>query len=201
MRLADLAVAAIVTAALPEAATLPDKASPAHVAMSAQETSPSPLPDTAPSAPSAETPESMSSATPAIAVGDSWPEPVLDYEITFESELGPGLLALPGSGSFRLRARNQTQADIGALRLDYTALRPCPGLPATGSVILPPLESGQVANLRWDFASLPDGGDATGGPLPEEIDYVFEVVDNATGFIPPARVHVVLQDNRETPQP
>ncbi|MEB3205295.1 MAG: hypothetical protein VKP57_11430 [Candidatus Sericytochromatia bacterium] len=201
MRLANLAMAAMVAAALPEAATLPEKAGPAPVTMSTLENRLPPLPDTAHPGPAAALPGSTASAVPATVLGESWPEPMLDYEISFESDLGPGLLALPGSGSFRLRARNQTQADVGAIRLDYTALRPCPGLPATGSVLLPPLEPGQAANLRWDFASLPGQSEATSGSVPEEIDYVFEVVGNVTGFIPPARVHVVLQDKRETPRP
>jgi hypothetical protein len=194
-------MAAIVAAALPEAASLPEKAEPAPVTIPTPKTKFPPLPDTAPPGPAATLPGSTVSTVPTTVPGENWPEPVVDYEISFESDLGPGLLALPGSGSFRLRARNQTQAGVGTLRLDYTALQPCPGLPATGSVLLPPLEPGQAANLRWDFASLPGQGEATSGSVPKEIDYIFEVVGNVTGFIPPARVHVILQDKRETPRP
>ncbi|MEB3237509.1 MAG: hypothetical protein VKO64_07785 [Candidatus Sericytochromatia bacterium] len=130
-----------------------------------------------------------------------WPEPALDYEISFESDLGPGILTIPGSGSFRLRARNQTAEPVHALRLDYTALRPCPELPATGSVVLPSLEPGQTANLRWSFGSLVDARTPDGRQPSEEVDYVFEAGGNLTGFIPPARVHIVLQASRSEPLP
>lgn len=138
---------------------------------------------------------------PSNPAEPGWPEPALDYEISFESDLGPGLLAIPGSGSFRLRARNQTAEPVHALRLDYTALRPCPELPATGSVVLPSLEPGQTANLRWSFGSLVEPPPQEGRQPSEEVDYVFEAGGNPTGFIPPARVHIVLQASRSEPLP
>lgn len=135
---------------------------------------------------------------------ESWPVPAVDYEISFESVQGPGLLSLPGTGSFRLAIRNLTATPFSDLGLRFVALRPIAGLPATGSVALPPLLPGVEQGLRWDLqaeAGVGEGAAPGGEGEAESIDYVFEFTGGGEAFLPPSRVRINLQTRKDLPSP